>query len=99
QARLEGAFSEVAFKQGDVEESAAAVERALELLGRPVPRRRVSLAAGLGWELLSRLPRRRGGRAEGTGDEDVVRLMVSLYGRLAYAWWFWRSTPDVGWGV
>jgi signal transduction histidine kinase/tetratricopeptide (TPR) repeat protein len=91
-AAIGGAQGELAFKRGDVARAAAAIERALADLGRPVPRRRAAVFLGALGEVLVQalhtafprvfLARRR------REDAGADLLAARLYSRLAYAYWF-----------
>jgi two-component system sensor kinase len=100
-ARIEGKRGEMAFKRGDVRAAGAALERALRLLGRRVPRSRWAIVVLLLWDFLvqlahSFLPTLLGGRRRLDGADDEL-LAVRLYSRLAYAWWFLRGNGPSLW--
>ncbi len=94
-ARVVGKRGDLAFKTGDVKASAVATVEALRLLGRWVPRWRLTFGLGAVWEsLVQRLhrlfPGRLGRRPMERGATDL--LAVRLYVRLCYAYWFMRGT-------
>jgi PAS domain S-box-containing protein len=94
-AEIEGKLGELAFKRGDVASASEAVERAVRLLGRRMPRRPLGYLVSAIGEIIVQafhtllpglfLARRRpdGARAE--------LLVVRLYSRLAYIYWFQRG--------
>jgi two-component system sensor kinase len=91
-AEIDGKLGELAFKRGDMETASAAIERALRALGRRMPRHFATFTLLVLWEALVQLlhtwlPRlflaRR--KLEGTERE---RLVIRLYNRLTYAYWF-----------
>jgi tetratricopeptide (TPR) repeat protein len=100
-AAIEGKIGELAFKRGDVRTAAEAIERALRMIGRRVPRRPIVLLPLLIRELLvqmlhSLLPALFRGRRpleEGTAD----LLASRFHGRLGYAWWFERGKIATLW--
>ena len=100
-AEIEGKIGELAFKRGDVRTAADSVERALRMIGRRVPRRRVVLLPLLGGELVvqmlhSLLPAVFVGRR--SVDRGATDLLASrFHGRLGYAWWFERGKIATLW--
>jgi tetratricopeptide (TPR) repeat protein len=100
-AEIEGKIGELAFKRGDVRTAADSVERALRMIGRRVPRRRVVLLPLLGGELVvqmlhSLMPAVFVGRR--SVDEGATDLLASrFHGRLGYAWWFERGKIATLW--
>ncbi len=101
EATIEGRIGELAFKRGDVRTAAAAIERALRMIGRRVPRTRAGAAVRLVWELLvqmthSLLPRLFVGRRP-LEDGRMELLASRLHGRLGYAWWFERNKLATLW--
>jgi tetratricopeptide (TPR) repeat protein len=100
-AEIEGKIGELAFKRGDVRTAADAVERALGMIGRRVPRRGVVLLPLLGGELVvqmlhSLLPAVFVGRRSVEGSAPDL-LAARFYGRLGYAWWFERGKVATLW--
>jgi tetratricopeptide (TPR) repeat protein len=100
-AAIEGKIGELAFRRGDVRTAAEAIERALRMIGRRVPRRTILLLPMLIREVFvqllhSLLPAVFVGRRpveEGTAD----LLASRFHGRLGYAWWFERSKIATLW--
>ncbi|HJV09722.1 MAG TPA: hypothetical protein VJ653_08570, partial [Acidimicrobiales bacterium] len=100
-AEIEGKLGELAFKRGDVTTASEAVERAVRLLGRRMPRRTAGYLVSAIGEIVVQLfhtllPRlflcrrsREGARAE--------LLAVRLYSRLAYIYWFQRGRVPCLW--
>jgi signal transduction histidine kinase/serine/threonine protein kinase len=100
-AEIEGQLGELAFKRGDVASASERIEGALRQLGERVPRTRAAFALALTFELVVQLlhtvvPRFLVGRRKhaDAGDEFLV---VRLYSRLAYAYWFQRGRVPCGW--
>ncbi|HEY3359799.1 MAG TPA: BREX system ATP-binding domain-containing protein [Polyangia bacterium] len=101
QARIEGAIGELAFKRGDAPTAAGALERALRLLGRRVPRGLVAVAAATLLQVLVQvahtlLPRRLIARRR-LEDGEADLLAAHLFSRLAYAYWFVRGQVATFW--
>lgn len=100
-AAIEGKIGELAFKRGDVRTAAEAIERALRMIGRRVPRHTIVLLPLLIKELFvqmlhSLLPAVFVGRRpleQGTAD----LLASRFHGRLGYAWWFERGKIATLW--
>ncbi len=100
-AEIEGKLGELAFKRGDVGGATARIERALNQLGRRVPRWSFTLGVFVFWEILVQfchclapgfyLGRRPLDQFEGE------RLAVRLYSRLAHLYWFHRGTVASLW--
>ncbi|MDC4224410.1 MAG: AAA family ATPase [Candidatus Manganitrophus sp.] len=92
QAEIEGKLGELAFKQGDVKAAGSAIERALRHLEAFVPRRPIMFLVGALWEigvqvvhtLFPRIFLARRGIDPAAPD----RLVIRLYSRLAYSYWF-----------
>ncbi|NLF67732.1 MAG: protein kinase [Candidatus Anammoximicrobium sp.] len=91
-ARIQGKLGELAFKRGDLEAARASLEDALRLMRRGVPRSQavctLQLFKEIGVQLLHTwFPNRFVGRRrlDQAGDEFVV---IRLYSRLAYVYWF-----------
>ncbi len=92
QAEIEGKLGELAFKQGDVKAAGRAIERALRHLEAFVPRRPIMFLVGALWEIGVQvahtlfpgifLARR------GIDPAAPDRLVIRLYSRLAYSYWF-----------
>lgn len=101
QAGIEAKLGELAFKRGDVRAAADALERALSLLGRRVPRSRAAMAAAtlvlLAVQLVHMLlPRRLVARRRlERGEADL--LAARVFSRLAYANWFLRGQMATFW--
>ncbi len=100
-AEIEGKLGELAFKRGDVGSASEAVERAVRLLGRRMPRSSMGFLVSAVGEIVvqlfhSLMPRiflaRR--RADGARAE---LLAVRLYSRLAYIYWFQRGRIPCLW--
>jgi two-component system sensor kinase len=111
-AKLEGKLGELAFKRGRPEEAGRAIERALQTLGRSVPSERWLVVAALFQAFVQLLHgalpdgllRRRAPRVprapgESEGDARAARelLVIRLYSRLAYAYWFCRGQAATFW--
>jgi two-component system sensor kinase len=99
-ARIEGKKGELAFKRGDVKQASRAIERALRLLGRHVPRWHTVIVGMTLWEAFvqavhTTFPRLLGRRSL-EGAEDAL-LAVRLYNRLAYVYWFERGMAPTLW--
>jgi two-component system sensor kinase len=100
-AAIEGRIGELAFKRGDVRTAAEAIERALRMIGRRVPRRTIVLLPLLIREVFvqmlhSLLPAVFVGRRSlEKGTRDL--LASRFHGRLGYAWWFERSKVATLW--
>lgn len=90
-ARLEGKLASLAHKQGDMVGAREPLERALHLLGRPVPRHRVVLAVLIVKEVATQLLHRlRPGRARDrrpAPGREADLLVARLYERLGAVWW------------
>ncbi len=101
QAALEAKIGELAFKRGDVRGAADALERALSLLRRRVPRSRATMAAAVFLLVLVQLahtllPRRLvAWRRIDDGEADL--LAARIFSRLAYANWFMRGQMATFW--
>ncbi|WP_235217020.1 protein kinase domain-containing protein [Archangium violaceum] len=101
QARTLAKLGELAFRRGNVDEGNAAMEQALRLLGRFVPRSSAALSLAALWEvgvqaghtLLPRLWLAR--RPLEESEEDL--LAVHIYSRLAYNYWYLRGRMAVIW--
>ena len=100
-AAIAGKLGELAFKRGDVRTAAAAIQQALVMIDRRVPRSRAAVAPLLAWEVLvqaahSLLPHLFVGRR--APEEGGIDLLASrFYGRLGYAWWFERGKLATLW--
>jgi tetratricopeptide (TPR) repeat protein len=101
QAAIEGKIGELAFKRGDVRAAADALERALRLVGRRVPRSRAMVVIASLWQALVQaahtlLPRRLVARRRlEEGEADL--LAARVFSRLAYANWFLRGQAATFW--
>ena len=100
-AAIAGKLGELAFKRGDVRTAAEAIQEALGMIDRRVPRSRAAVAPLLAREVLvqaahSLLPRVFVGRRP--SEEGRIDLLASrFYGRLGYAWWFERGKLATLW--
>jgi two-component system sensor kinase len=100
-AEIEGKLGELAFKRGDVATASEAVERAVRLLGRRMPKTSLGFLVSAVGEVVVQLlhtlaprlflARRRPEQAE----TDL--LAVRLYSRLAYIYWFQRGRVPCLW--
>src|SRR5262249_57925971 len=94
-AQVEAGRAELAFEAAALRETAEAVERALGLLGRTVPRRPITFYLLTAWEGLIQVlhtyfPRLFVGRRPlSAGAADL--LAARLYSRLGYAYWHQRD--------
>lgn len=100
-ARVQGKVGELYFKTGDVQKAADAVEEALRLLGRGVPRSALRYGVLLLWELgvqtlHSLFPRAFLARRQKASFEDAAQV-IRMYSRLAYIYWFGRGRLACGW--
>jgi PAS domain S-box-containing protein len=100
-AEIEGKLGELAFKRGDVTTASEAVERAVRLLGRRMPRRSAGFLVSAIGEILvqlfhSLLPRLFLARRDPAGARAEL-LAVRLYSRLAYIYWFQRGRVPCLW--
>jgi serine/threonine protein kinase len=101
QSRIEGKLGEVAFKQGDLPTAAAAIERALRLLGKHVPRSRWGFRVFVIREALAQFlhtccPRWFVAR-KSLADADTELAAIRLYSRLGYPYWFCRGAIPCFW--
>jgi PAS domain S-box-containing protein len=101
QARVEGKRGELAFKRGEMGSAIASLEQGLRLLGKRVPRWSASFLMLCCWEVLvqvlhSLLPRLFLARRPLAGA-DTELLVIRLYSRLAYAYWFERGRVPCLW--
>ncbi len=100
-AQVEGRLGELAFKRGDIKGASKALERALRLLHQRVPRGKAGYLGWLLWEVTSQtlhtwMPRLFVGRRSLDGAEQEL-LVIRLYSRLAYAYWFQKGTVPCLW--
>jgi len=100
-AEIEGKLGELAFKRGDVATASEAVERAVRLLGRRMPRSSVGFVFSALAEIVvqlfhSLLPRLFLGR-RGRDGARAELLAVRLYSRLAYVYWFKQGRVPCLW--
>ncbi len=100
-AQIEGKLGELAFKQGDMKTAIEAIERALELLGLKVPQWLLTFFSKLLWEALVQFlhtifPSLFLARRNLEGVEKQL-LVIRLYNRLAYAYWFGRGKIPCLW--
>jgi signal transduction histidine kinase/tetratricopeptide (TPR) repeat protein len=101
QAAIDAKIGELAFKRGDVRAAADALERALPLLGRRVPRSPATMALSTLWLVLVQvahtlLPRRLVARRD-IEDGGADLLAARIFSRLAYANWFLRGQMATFW--
>ncbi|HYO54502.1 ATP-binding protein [Archangium sp.] len=101
QARTWARLGELAFKRGNVDEANAALERALQLLGRWVPGSHAILGLGALWEIILQtghtlLPRMWLAHHP-LEDSEQDLLAVHIYSRLAYGYWYRRGRMAVLW--
>jgi PAS domain S-box-containing protein len=94
-ARVEGKLGELAFKRGDMNTAIDCLERGLQLVGKKVPRWSVIFLLLALWEVVVQilhtlLPRFFLARRPLEGAETEL-LVIRLYSRLAYAYWFERG--------
>jgi two-component system sensor kinase len=100
-AQIAGRLGELAFKRGDMQAARQSIEAALRLMGRFVPRRNVTFVALAVWEtgvqLLHTLwPRWFIGRRAAAPTPDE-RVLIRLYSRLAYVYWFLAGKAPCLW--
>jgi two-component system sensor kinase len=100
-AQIEGKLGELAFKRGDMKTAMEAIERALEGLGQRVPRWSPGFLFRLLWEAVVQLmhtllPALFVARKELRGVEKEL-LVIRLFNRLAYAYWFKRGKVPCLW--
>ncbi|HEV8115698.1 MAG TPA: hypothetical protein VGP53_05625, partial [Acidimicrobiales bacterium] len=100
-AEIEGKLGELAFKQGDMATASEAVERAVRLLGRRMPRRQAGFLVSLLGEVIIQIlhsvaPGRFLARHRPEGAHGDL-LVVHLYSRLAYIYWFQRGRVPCLW--
>ena len=100
-AEIEGKLGELAFKRGDMGTASEAVERAVRLLGRRMPRRRIGFLVSAVGEVVVQLlhtllPRLFLARRSAEGARAEL-LAVRLYSRLAYVYWFQRGRVPCLW--
>lgn len=100
-ARIEGKLGELAFKRGDMVAARTSIEDALRFMRRRVPRNQVTcllrVLVEIGVQALHTwFPRTFVGRRslEGAEDEFVV---IRLYSRLAYVYWFFSGKVRCLW--
>ena len=100
-AEIEGKLGELAFKQGDVTHASEAVERAVRLLRRRMPRRQagylLSAIAEIVVQVLHTLAPRLFLARRRPDDARAELLAVRLYSRLAYIYWFQRGRIPCLW--
>jgi PAS domain S-box-containing protein len=100
-AEIEGKLGELAFKRGDVATASESVERAVRLLGRRMPKRQVGFLVSAVFEIAVQLlhtvaPRLFVARRTAEGARADL-LVVRLYSRLAYIYWFQRGRVPCLW--
>ncbi|MHB8953487.1 MAG: ATP-binding protein [Pirellulaceae bacterium] len=101
EAQVLGMLGELSRQSGDMEQAVQRFEKALETLGYRVPRTATSILVDATWEILVQcvhsvatapfLHRRR------RRPNEVERLAVLLFSRLAHAYWFTRSRVSTLW--
>ncbi len=100
-AQIEGRLGELAFKRGDMRAARESIEAALRLMGRFVPRHNVTFAVLAVWEagiqlLHTLLPSQFVGRRKRQPTNDE-RVLIRLYSRLAYVYWFLAGKAHCLW--
>ncbi|MBV9124577.1 MAG: AAA family ATPase, partial [Planctomycetes bacterium] len=100
-ARIQGKLGELAFKRGDKSTAGEALEEALRLLGRTIPRSLPGFLVLVLWEILVQVlhtcfPRLLLGRRPLTGAEEEF-LALRLYSRLCHVYWFHRGRVPTLW--
>ena len=100
-AEIEGKLGELAFKQGDVATASRAVENAVRLLGRRMPKGNAGFLVSAVFEIVVQLfhtllPRLFLARRRPEGARAEL-LAVRLYSRLAYIYWFQRGRVPCLW--
>jgi two-component system sensor kinase len=100
QAQIEGKLGDVAFRRGDVKAASEALERAVRLVGKRVPRSSMGFGIRLLWEafvqgLHTLLPAVFLARRNGPPEQES--LAIRLYSRLAYVYWFHRGKVPCAW--
>ena len=100
-AGIEGKLGELAFKRGDVRESADTIVRALRLLGQRVPNGTLGFLTMLVGQVIvqaahSLLPRWFVGRRPADGIERE-RLVMRLHSELAHGYWFTAGLVPCAW--
>ncbi|MBC8353988.1 MAG: protein kinase [Planctomycetes bacterium] len=102
-ARIEGKLGELFSKRGDQTTATSHIERALTVLGKQPPRSSAMIALGLAKEgvtqiLHSLLPAKLVGRRSLESEQSKIDLViVRLYDRLSYAYWFSRGLYSTLW--
>ena len=100
-AEIEGKLGELSFKQGDNRNAAEALERALRLLGRKIPSSTGMFLLLLSWELIvqafhTAFPKLFLARRVLPGSNETL-LIIRLYTRLSYAYFFERGKVSCLW--
>jgi two-component system sensor kinase len=100
-AQIEGRLGELAFKRGDMRAARDSIEAALRLMGRYVPRNNLVVAMLAVWEagiqvLHTLLPSQFVGRRKRQPTPDE-RVLIRLYSRLAYVYWFLAGKAHCLW--
>ncbi|MCY2996301.1 MAG: ATP-binding protein [Planctomycetota bacterium] len=102
-AQIEGKLGELAFKRGDMETAADAIEKGLRHLGRWTPGKHASCLFPAMWEVLVQTLHSCwpwffvGRRRLEHRDREEDLLAVRLYGRLGHAYWFLRGKIPTLW--
>ena len=100
-AEIHGKLGELAFKRGDVATASDAVERAVRLLGRRMPRRPAGFLISAVGEIIVQLLHTVAPRlfvARRRPEQAAAELLaVRLYSRLAYIYWFQRGRVPCLW--
>ena len=94
-AQITGQLGELDFKQDQMASAASAYEEALRLLGKPVPRKAVTIALSLLWQAVVQtahtlFPTFLVGRRKKSPSKTEL-LRIQLINRLSYVYWFARG--------
>lgn len=102
-ARIEGKLGELFSKRGNQATATFHIERALTVLGKRPPRSSTVIVLGLVKEGVTQLlhslfpARFVGRRSLGTEQAKIDMVIVRLYDRLSYAYWFSRGLYSTVW--
>jgi serine/threonine protein kinase/tetratricopeptide (TPR) repeat protein len=94
-AQIHSKLAELSFKRGDMEKATLGFEQSLRMLGRVVPRSKVTIIAVLLWEVVVQLlhtflPRMFMHRVARQPNE-MERLAIRLFSLLTHGCWYCRS--------